>query len=81
MIIYTDQVANMFGTELTPAHTYAMISDFSKILDAISRCDIPTGTGEPFPVNWKTEEDDANRPPWLSNTNYISNPGFINPYA
>lgn len=71
MIIYTDSTSEFIGTSLTPAHTYAAMTDFSNILDDLARGNIPCGTGEPFPVNWDNKSND-NQVPWFEghpNTN------------
>lgn len=87
MIIYTDSNTGVFGTQITPAHTHAATTDFSNILDDLANGNIPCGTGQPFPVNWKTDGDnidpDANRPPWVERTVYQQQqpPGFFNPWA
>lgn len=85
MIIYTDSNVAMFGnegTQLTPAHTYATTSNFANILDDLAKGNIPCGTGQPFPVNWKTETNN-NNPPWINRTNYPQTPpgGFVNPFS
>ena len=87
MIIYTDSQTSVFGTQITPAHTHAATTDFSNILDDLANGNIPCGTGEPFPVNWSTDQpnvQDANRPPWVDRTVYEQQsqpPGFFNPWA
>lgn len=45
---------------MTPAHTYIAVSDFSAILDDISRDLIPTGTGKIFPVVWDSDFREEN---------------------
>ena len=64
MIIYTD--GNMDATlgALTPAQALIATTDFAQILREIEVGNIPTGTGQPFPVNLK-EEDYT--PPWETN--------------
>lgn len=84
MIIYTDS-ASIFGEEqITPAHTHLATNDMSAILDDIARGNIPTGTGQPFPVNWKTDQNSQNPqdPPWVDRTVYQYPPsgGFFNPW-
>lgn len=67
-IIYTDQLNS--GNVLmnnTPAAVYAGLSCFATILDNIASGEIPSGSGEPFPVNWEESPDDGL--PWYSNTN------------
>lgn len=84
MIIYTDSNVGLFGTQMTPAHTHAATTDFANILDDLARGNIPCNTGKPFPVNWKTENNnvDENDLPWFTRTNYQQMPsyGFVNPW-
>lgn len=85
MIIYTDSEVNpeeLFGTRnVTPAHLHLLTKDFSTILDDLASGKIPTGTGQPFDVNWDDEKETEN-PPWIKNTIYQNNPsdGFFNPW-
>ena len=81
MILYADKGnmsmdANGAPTEMTPAHTYIMTTDFSKILDGLVNGDIPCGSGRPFDVNWNN--DNSNHVPWYDGRN--TEP-FINPWA
>ena len=81
MILYADTGimstdANGNNTEMTPAHTYIMTTDFSKILDGLVNGEIPCGSGRPFDVNWTS--DKSNRVPWYDDRN--TEP-FINPWA
>lgn len=82
MIIYTDlkNPEELYGSKnVTPAHVYAAVNDFSVILEELAKGNIPSGTGQPFDVNWNTEENENfnNGSPWL-NQNSPSG-GFINP--
>lgn len=40
---------------MTPAHTYATMTDFEAILNDISRDLVPTGTNQIFPVIWESD--------------------------
>lgn len=82
MIIYTDSNVSLFGTQMTPAHTHAAVTDFANILDDLACGNIPCNTGRPFPVNWKTENNDNDLPPWFKRTDYQQMPpgGFVNPW-
>lgn len=74
-IIYTDQIigANNGGIiNNTPGAAYAGVNDFATILDNIASGEIPSGTGEPFPVNWNESPD--NEPPWFPDGPNPSNP-------
>lgn len=78
MVLYSDsQFASITdaNTELTPAHIYTS-HDFESILIAIQKGEIPSGSGQVFPVNWQTE-DDGDKPNWSS----INQSGFRNPLA
>ena len=72
MIIYRNdsvlQSANGSLVEMTPAHRFVGV-EFDTILREIDCGNIPTNTGEPFPVNW---EDD-------NSTDYQNN-GDFNPW-
>lgn len=81
MILYADKEimpmdANGVTTEMTPAHTYAMTNDFSKILDGLVNGEIPCGSGRPFDVNWNS--DNSNQLPWYDGR---STEPFINPWT
>lgn len=83
MILYTDKgimPTNPNGTavEMTPAHTYAMTNDFSKILDGLARGEIPCGSGRPFNVNWANDNDKSVQLPWYDDR--YTEP-FINPWT
>lgn len=41
----------------TPAHVYNGTSDFATILEDMKKGELPTGTGQPFPVNFDAEGD------------------------
>lgn len=79
MIIYTDSEINpedMFGVkEVTPAHLYSQTKDFSVILDDIANDKIPCGTGKPFDVVWKNDQNN-NNVPWMNGTETFDS--FIN---
>lgn len=87
MIYYCDSndeldVAKMekYGcTELSPALIYAGATSLEDILNDIKRGDIPTNTGEPFPVVWKNDNNmnllETNMKPNFAG----NNTGFINP--
>lgn len=66
-IIYADQIINGNGgpSNLTPAATYAGVTNFATLLDNIASGEIPSGSGQPFPVNWKSEP--ADDVPWFTN--------------
>lgn len=73
-IIYTDQFIGGNGgpVNLTPAATYAGVTNFATILDNIASGEIPSGSGQPFPVNWNTNpEDDL---PWFPDGPTGANP-------
>ena len=79
--IDVEQMEKFGCTEMTPALRYAGTSSFEEILTDIRNGDIPTGTGEPFPVVWKNDNDmnletmmEDRTPNWTG-----SNNGFINP--
>lgn len=75
-IIYTDQLAsNNDGNPVnaTPAAIYAGITDFAVFLSNIATGEIPSGTGQPFPVNWNSENEDYL--PW-----YQGGPKSFNPW-
>lgn len=58
MVIYTE--GNSIALELdkmTPAQRFIGVTDFDQILREIDCGNIPTNTGEPFPVNWKEDEN------------------------
>ena len=82
MILYTNgnavSLSGEGGIEMTPAHTYAMTTDFSKILDGLANGDIPCGSGIPFNVNWN-ETRGQKLPPWYDSR--YPNGGFINPWT
>ena len=62
MIIFTDEAANIFGG-IAPSPAITHVSrDFASILDEIARGNIPCGTGQPFDVNYKAPNPNAN--PW-----------------
>lgn len=65
MNIYVNPGASMI---MTPAHNYAGTTDFADILDDMKHGNFPTGTGQPFPVNFdepSSEVDSAS--PWVNN--------------
>jgi hypothetical protein len=49
--------------EMTPAHVYAGMADFSNVLDDMRDGKFPVGTGKPFPVNFDSEIDPATQQP------------------
>ena len=77
-----EQMEKFGCTEMTPALTYAGTTSFESILTDIRNGVIPTGTGEPFPVVWKNDDnmnidtmmDNPSTPNWTG-----SNNGFVNP--
>lgn len=74
MIILTEgkDYTAMFGTpNPTPAHVHMQTTDFSAILNDLRDGKIPSGTGQPFNVNWS----DENIAPWDTNE------GAYNPFA
>lgn len=74
-IIYTDQIINSGDPMMnnTPAAVYAGLNCFATILDNIASGEIPSGSGEPFPVNWP--ESPENDLPW-----YPDGPKSFNPW-
>ncbi len=40
---------------MTPAHNYSATTDFSVILEDMEKGHFPTGTGQPFPVNFDVD--------------------------
>jgi hypothetical protein len=62
---------------LTPFQVYAGTSDFASILNDMKNGKFPTGTGQPFPVNFASEDSPEANPmsPWSQNcTENISEP-------
>ena len=67
-------------TEMSPALRYAGTHSFEDILNDINRGDIPTNSGEPFPVIWKNDNNMNLLNEESSVPNFAgSNTGFINP--
>lgn len=66
------------STIMTPAHNYAGTTDFTTILKDMEKGLFPTGTGQPFPVNF---DENPNTPavdamsPWVAHCT----PGLTNP--
>lgn len=81
MLIYTDEIQSKFGN-MTPALAFQETTDFSAILSEIESGNIPSGTGQPFPVEDYKEKTQNDLPPWIANnTNYVTNvPPVINPW-
>ena len=78
-IIYTDQLASGNGGPIntTPAAIYAGVRDFATILDNIASGEIPSNTGQPFPVNWNDKGKDL---PWFEGGPSNTNPWNSNMY-
>lgn len=79
--IDADLIERYGCTEMSPALKYVGTTSFEEILADIRNGVIPSGTGEPFPVVWKHDDDmnidimqDRSTPNWTG-----SNNGFINP--
>jgi len=64
MIMYVNQLDSaVTPADNTPAGIYVGVTDFAQILDCIASGEIPTGTGQPLPVNWNP---DPNNLPWYT---------------
>lgn len=73
MLIYTDEANSQFAN-MTPALAFKETTDFASILAEIEYGNIPSGTGQPFPVMDEETKKDDNLPPWIANnTNYSTN--------
>lgn len=75
MYIYTNGQTTM----QTPAHVYNGTQDFVKILEDMKKGEFPVGTGQPFPVNFDSEEQQLNpdaSSPWVQ---HCTNPQIGGP--
>lgn len=65
---------------MTPYHSYKSTRNFSSILNDMIKGQLPTGTGQPFPVNFNEEEEFTGpQSPWTQNTTSIVDPRPIGP--
>lgn len=73
---YDSSQAELFsddGEEMTPYHRMIMVNDFSKILDEIASGNIPTNTGQPFPVDAISEFEECTNKPFGGAQNIFLN--------
>lgn len=75
MIIYYDGNQNGLTGNMTPYQVYVAINDFAKILDEINDGNLPTGSGQVFPVNFKTKTD-TDDVPWYNQQGTYTQSGF-----
>lgn len=69
-IIYADQMSgDGVDINMSPATIYSGVINFATILDNIANGEIPVASGRPFPVNWKSSDDDMPWYPDKPNTN------------
>lgn len=56
MIIYSEDIKS----SLTPAQAYAGIHDMEQLLTLVEKGEIPSGTGQIFPVNFSDNNSENN---------------------
>lgn len=60
-IMYSRAQTQFHTKELTPAHVYVSVNDFSTILSDMEKGLLPTGTMKPFPVEFEEEKNEVSR--------------------